>query len=111
MLIGRHDERLNKADRKKIRDAMIVGDGDAAAPNPVVQCPEPYMQDGKPYRLVAKPKARPHILEKYGHISEVVGGVLHAQVPLGTHGTDGIGIDPETGDIGCCLCDKIFIKG
>lgn len=113
MLIGRFDRRLDAKARRRIRAVMTVGDGDECRPNPDVQCPEPYLADGQPFRLVFKPNARAHVLKKHGiDVSDVaVQGGVYVKVPLGQHGTDGIGIDVETSEIGCVLCGKAMVQG
>ncbi len=97
----------NRLQQAKI--TPVIGDS-GGDPNPAVQCPTPYLQDGKPYRLEPKPKGRESILIKYGHEIETIDGILHARVPLGTHGTDHIGLDPDTKEIGCVLCNKVLVK-
>src|SRR6185369_11389774 len=62
--------------------------------------------NGEKFKLVAKPKAREHVLKKHGHETCKIGDTLHVKVPLGVHGTDHLGIDPETGKIVCTLCQK-----
>jgi len=78
-----------------------------AAVDEEYQCPEPHLDplSGHNYRLVAKPKARRAVLEKYGHVCEVVGGALYVRVPLGTHGADNMLIDPATGQLTCGWCE------
>lgn len=77
----------------------------AAYIDPAYQCPTPYLENGLPYRLEPKPRGNRARLERAGVEVEEIEGVLHARVPLGTHGADHLGMDPESGRIGCILCD------
>jgi hypothetical protein len=88
--------RRNETDSRALRDRLMAAMGD-----PACHCPAPYLDGGKPYRLVAKPRGRKHVLEKYGHVCEDAGGALHVRVPLGTHGADHLGVDPATGAVAC----------
>lgn len=68
-------------------------------------CDEPIVIDGSDHRLVPKPGAAKHRLERHGH-DVVVGanGELYVKVPHGKHGRGNLVIDPTTGDITCGHC-------
>ena len=97
-MLKRRDEISDKLLRDTLHKAYITN-----------ACAVPNLIDGKPYRLEPKPKGRFAVLKKYGHEPELIDGVLYARIPLGTHGADHLGIDPETGRIGCILCEKVVI--
>lgn len=83
-------------------------------------CQAPYLNEaGENFRLEHKPaKTRlshprhPERVRQFvtaqGHeiATEAKDGGYFVKVPLGTHGADHLGIDPETGRIGCCLCQE-----
>lgn len=87
----------DKALRDTLRKAWI---------DPGLQCRTDILgDDGLPYRHEEKPKGNKAMLVKYGFFVDTIGGKLFARIPLGVHGADHMGIDPETGRIGCVLCD------
>jgi hypothetical protein len=95
-MLKRRHEIADKEQRARLHKAYA---------EPAYHCSAPYRgPDGFPYRLEPKPRARQHILEKCGFVTEMVDGVLHVRVPLGCHDADHLGIDPATGEIGCVLC-------
>lgn len=95
-MLKRREEIAGKSLRAKLHAAYV---------DPAVQCQTPYLKDGLPYRLEPKPAhARVHRITRAGHDTETIDGVVHVRVPLGVHGADHLGIDPETGEIGCVLC-------
>lgn len=85
-----------------------------ARTDPAHQCKALHVgADGKDYRLVAKPRAHRHILERHGHKVESVVSVehgqevLHVRVPLGAHDGDYLGYDLGTDKIVCLLCKGV----
>lgn len=75
----------------------------AARTDSNLSCHEQRLENGLTYHLEPKPKARRDRLEKNGFEVVDVDGVMHVKIPLGIHGNDDLGIDPETGEI-VCLC-------
>lgn len=85
-----------KALRKKLFDART---------DEAKHCAAPHTKDGKQYRLERKGhRADIERLKRQGFVVEFIDGVPHVQVPLGVHGPDHLGIDPETGELVCLLC-------
>lgn len=80
--------------------------------DPANHCKTLYIgPDSKTYRLVAKPLARKHRLERAGFevVTEKdephVDGPIYVRVYLGAHGADHLGIDLKTGKVACLLCE------
>lgn len=70
-------------------------------------CKEEYTKDGKNFRWEPKPRGNKRNLEKSGFVCDYIDEVLCVQIPLGCHGTDNLGIDPDTKEIFCLHCKVV----